>query len=274
MDMKFKAAIATVLVISGNLFALMVANPVENTPLGTFRISGEYTHEMRYIDYSGSNDLKMESERLMLKPQFSVIRSTYTDIDAYGLIGTADVNLPAKSYASAYNGSAEPAFGIGFKADMNGVDLDSYGEYRLHFYMDARYLRTLSYGDINYGSITRWHTKYLWNEYNIAAIAAFEYVDWKGFVPYLGVQWMYIDGKTYRTAYIYRTDSQGQQYETSFPVQSEFFNDPGQWPKPVIGVDFKLKKGFVLSFETIFWGRKGTSLSVGISQIPYKDESE
>ncbi len=263
-----KRAALILIAICGNLFALMVANPIENTPLGSFRISGEYTYERRFIDYAGSNDLRMSSDRIIVKPAFSVIRSDAMDIDAYGLLGSANIKLPAKSYATAYNGTAEIALGGGLKADLNSVDLDSYGSYKLHFYADVRYLRTKSFGDVNYGTTMRWHSEYLWNEYNMAAFAALEYVDWKGFVPYLGVQWMYIDGVTKRTAYISRTDSEGAVYEASYPVRSEFFNDPGQWPKPVLGVDLKLKKGIVISLETVFWGKKGTSLSIGASQIP------
>jgi len=265
---RLYAILTLATLLSSNLWALMLANPIPAAPYKTLRLSIEYSHDTRKIGYPKGRDFKIESNRVFVKPSYSVI--SYPLIEMYALLGFGDINMPSYSYISSYNGSWELAGGVGAKGDIAGIYLDPNNDYWVNFYADARFLTMVSRGSVDIGSTMRWDAKYRWNEYNVGAYAALDYTGWPQVKPYLGVTWLYIDGTVDRSAFRY--DEAGDPVQ--FAQSKGFFNDPAQWPKPVIGMDLKLPKSYILSLEMVFWLKEGTCLSVGISQQKQKEADD
>jgi hypothetical protein len=231
---------AIVAVLSCELYALMLANPVGAAEYKKLRLSLEYSHDTRKIGYDSGRDFKIESNRIFVKPSYSV--NLFPLIETYALIGFGDINMPSYGYISSYNGSYELSFGMGVKGDITGLYLDSNEDFWINFYGDLRFLTMNSIGAVDIGEVMQWKAKYRWNEYNVGAYASLDYSAWTAVTPYLGVTWMYIDGTVDRTAYRFERDGTPVKFASS----KAFFNDPAQWPKPVIGVDFHLPKGYIL----------------------------
>jgi len=243
-------------------FAIMAANPTAVSPYKTLRISAEYCSDRRKITYKSGPDFKINSYRLFIKPAYTI--SYFPRIEAYGLVGMADVNVPAISYSSTFDGSNELAWGVGAKADLTGFD---WGAVNFNFYSDLKFIGTRSFGNATRGSSVYEKTKYKWNEYSVNAYCVVSWDQWKQVYPYIGVEWNYLDGNYNTSTYRY--------YGGYFGDTKGYFNDPMQWPKPVIGVDVKLPKGFVLSFETDIWfSSDGTKFCVGLSQVSQKEEDD
>ena len=136
-------------------------------------------------------------------------------------------------------------------------------------------MTTKSDGVVEQGQNLEWETKYRWNEYPVSIYATFDIQNtafgsptaWAQFKPYVGIEWLYIDAVVRRKVFLTtETDTSWTRQELS--SDKTFFNDPFQWPKPVVGFDIKLPNGYTLSTELIFWLKQGSCIRVGVNQMP------
>ena len=248
------------------LQAIMVANPADETPFERFGTSLEVDFEKWKLRYNVGPDYEVTSQRGLIKPSLGIFRY----VEGYGLIGFADLNIPSGSRAiSDFNGSKEMAFGLGVKTHFAVYypDLSCKNDYShpIKLCADATWLTTKSLAVVDYATgLLRYEDSYRFQQFDLNLYGSWEL---GRTVPYLGVKWVYMVGRKYRRAY--QTGS-----ETPFQVISGYFNYPGEIPKPVIGLDIGLGKGYYLSFEATYMGKSETSIGIGLSQlyVPNREE--
>ncbi|MFP4458026.1 MAG: hypothetical protein ACLFSQ_00375 [Candidatus Zixiibacteriota bacterium] len=273
--------IALIAIMSEMAFPIMRANPTEVVPEGEFRVSFDLSRDSRHIKYDIGDDVHYVSNRILVKPSISVSSSPL--IEVYLLAGTADLYRGKTSYyLDDFKGSYELAGGLGAKADLTGFDLDYYGNYRINFYADIRYFKTRSIGTTRIRAMSgdpseTFYEKdnYNWNEYSLSLYASLNYIDWQNVIPYLGIEWFYLETTYDRGLYKMVSDEESES-RVRVNLEDEggraYFNDPQQWPKIVLGSDFKLESGLVISVEAIIWGKKSTSVSIGASHYSKKEK--
>ncbi|MBN1756368.1 hypothetical protein JW877_09175 [bacterium] len=235
-----------------------LANPSPSMLGGKLRISADYTIARRVITSDSGPDFKVVSNRLLLKPSYSPLSGW----ELFGLLGSADLNFksPDPIYLDNYDGTWELAFGFGSKIQYYNVALDANEEFIIRFYATGLFFSHFSRGEIDEASIWLWKSNYRWQEYMIGAYWSMQY---NRLIPYLGLEWYYINGRVDRGAY--RMDNTSQKYNKFFD-QTAYFADPTQFPKPVIGIDYMLPAKIILSLEIVPWVRDQTTVTVGISQ--------
>jgi hypothetical protein len=248
---------ATAAVLTAPLMAIMVANPTGETPYERFGMAAEYTYEKWKIRYPNS-DFKLDSQRLLAKPSLGVLRY----LDLYGYIGVTDMNIAQ----SNFDGSGEMAFGLGSRLHY-AVFYPNLGcntcYYPIRWYAAATWLTTKTSGSIPFGTTRRSEVTYRFQTIDLSLYGSWEFGRIK---PYVGVHWTYIAGRKYID--YYSTNPQPYASVTSL------FSDPSQYPKPLLGLDIDVGKGYVISLEATYFGKDETSISVGISQLyaPKREE--
>jgi len=241
------------------LMAIMVANPTSETPYERFGVSTEYTYERWKIRYPGT-DYKITSQRLLAKPSLGVLRY----LDLYGYLGVADMNIPQDNY----NGGGEMAFGLGTRLHY-AIFYPNLGcktcYFPIRWYAAASWLTTKTSGTLEFGTTRHTVVDYRFQNIDIAMYGSWEFGRLK---PYIGAHWTYIVGRKYIEYYSSGT--------SPYATYTQLFNDPGQYPKPMLGLDIDLGKGYVLSFESSYLGKSETSISVGLSQlyVPKRDDDD
>ena len=249
------------------VFGIMVGNPTSETPYNKFGTGVEFDYEKWKIRYEGP-DYRLNSRRVLIKPSLGIFRFT----DIYGYFGMADIDMPSHSTAQEdFNGKQELAFGLGVRMHY-AVFYPSIGcrwtaRYPLRWYVTASWLTTRSSDEVQFGGgLLHFVDSYRYQNFDIGFYGSWRFGRTK---PYIGVHWTYITGRKYRKSY---SEDSGEPYARL----SGFFNDPGQYPKPVIGLDIDIGKGYVLGLETSYWGKSETSIGIGLSQLyaPPRDEDE
>jgi len=241
------------------LSAIMVANPTSETPHERFGMSVEYTYEKWKIRYPGT-DYKITSQRIFAKPSLGILRY----LDLYGYLGVADINIPQDDY----NGSGEMAFGLGTRLHY-AVFYPNLGcntcYFPIRWYATASWLSTKTSGNIPIGTTRRTDVDYRFQNIDLGLYGSWEFGRVK---PYLGVHWTYITGRKYIEYYSTNPEP--------YASLTELFTDSGQYPKPLLGLDIDLGKGYVLSVESSYLGKSETSVSIGLSQlyVPNRDEKD
>jgi len=246
-------------------WALMVGNPTRETPYEKFGMAAEYDNEKWMIRYPVGPDYKLNSNRAFLKPSLGFLRF----VEGYGYFGFSNLNIPSiSSAAEDFNGSSEMAFGLGLKTHY-AVFYPGCRQKRrcpIRCYAIGRWLTTYSSDEVQFGGgFLHFVDSYRFQQFDMGLYGSWYLGRTQ---PYLGVNWTYITGRKYRKSY-------SDVSPDPFLTISGYYNDPGQYPKPVIGLDIDLGKGYTLTFETHFWGKSETSIGVGISQlyVPEKDEN-
>lgn len=247
---------------------IMIGNPAAETPYERFGTSIEFDYEKWAIHYKTGPDYKIDSQRFLIEPSLGVFR--YVQLS--GLIGMADLNSPSISrVVTDFDGSQELAFGLGIKTHFAifypGIGCRSGGCYPIKLFAVANWLTTKSMDHVVFGSgVLNYEDAYRFQQFDIAFYGSHPV---GRTIPYLGVKWTYILGRKYRRAY------SGESTEP-FAKISGMFNDPGQYPKPVIGLDINIGKGYVLTLEGCYFGKSETSIGVGLSQlyVPLRDEDK
>ncbi|MBN2541617.1 hypothetical protein JXI42_02020 [bacterium] len=247
-----------ILLFGSHIYAYSLANPTPSLLKGALRFSGEYTFAKRMIKGDGGPDFKIKSNRVLVKPSYC----PYTGWELFGLLGSADLNFtsPDPITLENYNGSWELALGFGTKVHYYDFAVESTGEYIVRCYATALFFTHMSKGEVKEGRYWLWKSDYRWQEYMIGAYCSMQY---KQIIPYVGLEWFYINGRVDRGAF--RKEDLSSEY-TKFFDQTAYFADPTQWPKPVIGMDLMLPAKIILSFELIPWNKDQTTLTFGISQ--------
>lgn len=259
MGKKIILIVLTAMIFVTPLMAIMVANPTSETPYERFGVAAEYTYEKWKIRYPGT-DFDISSQRILAKPSLGVLKY----LDLYGYLGVTDMNIPQ----SGFNGSGEMAFGLGSRLHY-AIFYPNLGcktcYYPIRWYAAVTWLTTKTYGTIPFGTTRRTEVTYRFQNIDLSLYGSWEFGRIK---PYVGVHWTYITGRKYVDYY-----SSGAEPYASL---SQLFTDPGQYPKPLLGLDIDVGKGYVISLETTYFGKDETSISVGISQLyaPNRDEEE
>lgn len=247
------------LITSFSAFGLMIGAPTKETPFEKFGTSVEFDYDRWKIRYDVGPNYKLSSYRGLIKPSLGIVRF----VEGFGYIGTADFNIPSVSPAvTDFNGSQEMAFGLGIKTHYAvfypGVRCDGCPGKPIRWYATASWLTTKSYDKVEFGGgFLHFEDSYRFQQVNLGIYGSWELGRTK---PYIGAQWTYITGRKYRKSY-------SQASPTPFLRVSGLYTDPTQYPKPVLGIDIDLGKGYTLSFETFYFGKDETSIGVSLSQL-------
>lgn len=248
-----------VIALAMPLKAIMVANPTSETPHERFGMAVEYTFEKWKIRYPGT-DFKITSQRILAKPSLGILKF----LDLYGYIGVTDMNIPQ----SDFNGGGEMAFGLGTRLHY-AVFYPNLGcqtcYYPIRWYAAATWLTTKTSGTIPFGTTRHTNVDYRFQNIDLSLYGSWEFGRIK---PYVGVHWTYITGRKYIDYF----SSNPEPYAST----TQLFTDPGQYPKPLLGLDIDVGKGYVISLEATYLGKDETSISAGISQLydPNREEED
>ncbi len=256
------------LALAGPTMALLIGNPTKETPYEKFSLSMEFDYEKWLIRYEVGPNYNLNSQRLIVKPSLGIFRWT----EAYGLLGMADLNFPAVSRAySNFNGSQELAFGLGMKTHFAvwypAFNCRRISKQPVRLYAVTNWLTTVSNDEVFFGGgVLHYVDSYRFQHVDIGLYGSWQF---GRTIPYLGVKWTYLTGRRYRKAY-------SQNSSEPYAKLTGLYNDPQQYPKPLVGLDIDLGKGYVLSLETSYWGKSETSIGVGLSQVysPNRNEIE
>jgi len=243
--------IATVAILAAPAMAIMVANPTSETPYERFGMAVEYTNEKWKVRYP-SADLRLTSQRILAKPSLGVLRY----LDLYGYLGATDMNIPQ----SDFNGSGEIAFGLGSRLHY-AVFYPNLGcntcSFPIRWYAAATWLTTKTSGTRPIGASGWQDITYRFQTIDLSLYGSWEF---RRIKPYIGVHWTYILGRRY-------IDYYNSTNPDPYASGTNLFSDPSQYPKPLLGLDIDVGKGYVISLEATYFGKDETSISVGISQL-------
>ncbi|MCK5833202.1 hypothetical protein KAH81_05975 [bacterium] len=268
MQRKIILYFALLVLVAGSGMAIMVGNPTKETPYERFGFSVEFDYEKWLIRYEIGPDYKINSQRILLKPSLGLFRF----VEANAILGMADLNFPSiSSVYTDFNGSQELAFGLGLKTHF-AYYYPAFGCRRIskqpvRLYAIANWLTTVSSDEVIFGGgVLHYVDSYRFQQFDMSLYGSWQF---GRTVPYLGIKWTYLTGRKYRKAY---SASSG----TPFTKMSGLFNDPGQYPKPILGLDIDIGKGYVLTLEASYWGKSETTIGIGLSQLyyPKKDKDD
>ncbi|HHS49687.1 MAG TPA: hypothetical protein ENN07_01040 [candidate division Zixibacteria bacterium] len=261
-------AIGICLSFAGSAWAIFVGNPSRETPFEQFGMSAEFNYERWMIRYQVGPNYRINSQRVLLKPTLGVFRY----VDAYGYLGWGDVNFPSvRTALTDFDGSPEMAFGLGIRTHFADFYPDfcckNLTSHPVRIYAVTHWLTTQSSDKVVLsGGVQHYEDRYRFQQWDIGL-----YGNWQfgRTIPYLGIKWTYLYGRKYRKAF---SGESGEPYARL----TGLYNDPGQYPKPILGLDIDLGKGYVLSLETSYWGKDETSIGIGLSQLyrPRRLENE
>lgn len=214
-----------------------------------FSVSLLYTREARNI-----RGLKIHSNRFLTRLSYGL---TYY-LEIYPLIGGADLNFPSgNEYVSYYNGSWELAIGGGMKIHYLDWIIPASTPQFLRSYVNLFYFTYESRDTISEGTLRHWKVKYHMREFGLGIYWSYQ---WKALNFSFGGEYTYINGRVWWEAY---TASWARIFKSS-----SFFNDPSQYPRPIIGLDIIMPFNLVLSIETRAWyNKERTSVSIFITQL-------
>ncbi len=259
MPKKTILALSLFILIAGSAMAIFGGNPTGVTPFEKLGMSAEFDYEKWMIRYDVGPDYRLNSQRLMLKPTLGILRY----VEMHGLFGMSDLNIPSVSSAyTDFNGSQELAFGLGLKTHF-ALFYPAFGCRRISknpvkLYSGVTWLTTRSSDDVIFGGgVLHYVDSYRFQQFDLGIYGSWQFGKT---VPYVGIKWTNIIGRKYRKGYLGSSDE-------PFTRMSGLFNDPGQYPKPVVGLDIGLGKGYVISLEANYWGKSETSIGIGLSQI-------
>ncbi len=232
------------------LLGIMVANPTPETAFERFGTSVEYTYEKWKIRYPGT-DYKLSAQRVFIKPSLGVMKF----VDMFGYIGFSDLDIPQDDFS----GSSEMAFGLGLRMHY-AIFYPAVGcrstNYPIRWYASASWITTKSEDNIPMGATHHTIASFRFQNFDLALYGSWQFGRVR---PYTGVHWTYITGR--KNVEYYSSSS------TPYATATGLYTDPGQYPRPLIGLDIDLGKGYVLSLESSYLGKSETSISVGLSQL-------
>lgn len=247
-----------IILTAGSSMAIFAANPTKVVPYEKFRISAEFNYEKWLMRYDIGPNYNLDSRRMLLKPSLGIFHF----VEAYGILGFADLDLPSVSTAyTDFNGSQELCFGLGLKTHYAlyypAIGCRRISKDPIRLYSEVSWLTTKSSDEVIFGGgVLHYVDSYRFQQADIGFYGSWQF---GRTIPYLGLKWTYITGHKYRKAY---SGTSG----IPFTKMDGLFTYPQQYPKPVVGLDITLGKGYVLSLEANYWGKSETSIGIGLSQ--------
>ena len=231
------------------LFGYTIGGPSIGAKKYRFISSIIYTRDARDI-----RGLRINSNRVLWRLNMGL---PYF-IELYGMIGGSDINFPSTDplYVSGYNGSWEMAYGGGIRVHYLDWLIPRLTPQVVSSYVNLFVFTNSSVDTIAEAGIRNWKVKYRMREYGISAYWSYQ---WRSFMFYSGAEWTYTEGRVYWEAYT-------PSYERLY-ASSSYFNDPGNPPRPIFGVDLILPKNLYLTFELRPWiNKENTTFSISFSQ--------
>jgi len=263
----WKKSLPILLLMAIPAFGLMIGNPNPETPYEKFGGAVEYDFNSWKLKYDSEPDYKYTSSGMFFKPSLGLFE--YFDI--YGYLGFSDINTQyheIDSFLSNFDGSQEIAFGVGARL-YYAVFFPIIGckdcTRPLRCFVDASWVTIRSDGELF--DLLENESYSLQSRTQLFNYGLYASMEWGKTRPYAGLSWTYMIGHLYWEPYSAFTSG-------VFAQNDGLYTYPQRYPKPVIGLDIHLGKGYVLSLETSYWGKSETSFGIGISQLYEPERTE
>ena len=248
--MNRKAWLSILLIlISGSLFSFPFTNPTYVTPHRGLRGSLDMSVVRRVVKQPG-DDAKLNSYRALAKPAYGILPL----VEIFGLIGAGDFNMKSlqpKIYDD-YNGSWEIAMGGGLRIYVANL-------YLFQCYTEGLFYTNYSRDKVWQSDEIEYETDFRWREYAFSGYGSIQFGSLRFFV---GAQWVILEATIHRDTYRHSGDT---RYQVN--IEEEYFLDPTQMPKPIVGVELQLPRYLVLNLELTLWKKDELSFSLGASQL-------